>query len=94
MPCDSLYTTIEAPAKLLISAIFGRFRGLEPTICGPERISMHCDPRYTTIEASAKIVISAIFAVFMGYNPRFMVSGGFRYLVTPFTRLSRHRQNS
>ena len=61
MPCDSLYTTIEAPAKLVISAIFGRFRGLEPTICGPGRISMHRDPRYTTIEASAKLVISAIF---------------------------------
>ena len=94
MPCDPLYTTIEAPAKLLISAIFGRFCGLEPTICGPGRISMHCDHRYTSIEASAKLVISAIFAVFMGYNPRFMVSGGFRCPVTPFTRLSRHRQNS
>ena len=44
MPCDPLYTTIEAPTKLLISAIFGRFCGLEPTICGPRRISMHCDP--------------------------------------------------
>ena len=94
MPCDSLYTTIEAPAKLLISAIFGRFRGLEPTICGPGRISMHRDPRYTTSEASAKLVISAILAVFMGYNPRLVVPGGFRCRVTPFTRLSRHRQNS
>ena len=66
MPCDPLYTTIEAPAKLLISAIFGRLRGLEPTICGPGRISMHCDHRYTTIEASAKLVISAIFSRFPG----------------------------
>ena len=85
MPYDPLYTTIEAPAKLPISAIFGRFRGLEPTICGPGRISMHYDPRCTTIEASAKLVISAIFAVFMGYNPRFVVSGGFRFTVTPDT---------
>ena len=66
MPCDPLYTTIEASEKLVISAIFGRFRGLEPTICGPRRISMHCDPRYTTIEASAKLVISAIFCRFRG----------------------------
>ena len=94
MPCDPHYTTIEAPAKLLISAIFGRFRGLEPTICGPKRISMPCDPLYTTIEAPTKLVMSAIFDIFMGYNPRFMVSGGFRCLLTTFTRLSRHRQNS
>ena len=66
MPGDPLFTTIEAPAKLLISAIFGRFCGLDPTICGPGRISMHCDPRYTTIEASAKLVISAIFCRFHG----------------------------
>ena len=34
MHCDPLYTTIDAPAKLLISAIFGRFCGLEPTFRG------------------------------------------------------------
>ena len=28
MPCDPCYTTIEASAKLVISAIFRRFRGL------------------------------------------------------------------
>ena len=92
MPCDPLYTTIEAPAKLLISAIFGRFRGLDPTICGPGRISMYCDPRYTNIEASAKLVISAIFAVFVVYDPRFVVPTGFQCHVS--TRLSRHQQNS
>ena len=64
MPYDPLYTTIEAPTKLPISAIFCRFRGLEPTIYGPGRISMHCDPGYTTIEASAKLEFSAIFLPF------------------------------
>ena len=73
MPCDPRYTTIEASAKCVISTIFCRFRGLPPTICGLERISMPCDPRYTTIEALAKLVISAILAVFLGYNPRLVV---------------------
>ena len=66
MPCDPRYTTIEASEKLVISAIFGRFRALPPTICGLERISMPCDPRYTSIEASTKLVISAIFGRFPG----------------------------
>ena len=77
MPCDPLYTTIEASAKLVISAIFCRFHGLHPTVRGPGRISMPCDPLYTiccprrismpcdslytTIEAPAKLLISAIF---------------------------------
>ena len=59
---DPLYTIIEASPKLVVSAIFGRFPGLYPTICGLERISVPCDPCYTTIEASAKLVILAIFA--------------------------------
>ena len=64
--------------------LFCRFRGLQPTICGLERISMPCDPCYMTIEASAKLVISAIFGCFRGlYNTRFVVPGGFRFTVTP-----------
>ena len=66
MPCDPRYTTIEASVKLVISAIFVRFCGLQPTICGPGWISMLVDPRYTTIETSAKLVISAIFCRFRG----------------------------
>ena len=69
MHCDPLYTTLEASTKLVISGVFCRFQGLEPTICGPGRIPMHCDPLKTTIEASTKLVISAVFWCFVGYNP-------------------------
>ena len=32
MPCDPRYTTLAGSAKLVISAISGRLRGLQPTI--------------------------------------------------------------
>ena len=34
MPCDPQYTTLAARAKLVISSISGRFRGLYPMIFG------------------------------------------------------------
>ena len=34
MPADLWYTTLAALAKLMISAVSGRFRGLGPTIFG------------------------------------------------------------
>ena len=34
MPCDPRYTTVEGLAKLVFSAISGRFRGLKPMIFG------------------------------------------------------------
>ena len=66
MPCDPLYTTIEASAKLVISAIFCRFHGLHPTFCGPGRILMPYDPPLHDCRGIGKLVISAIFAVFVG----------------------------
>ena len=66
MPRDSRYTTLAASAKLVISDISGRFRGLYPRFTGPARISMPCHPHYTTLEASTKIVILAISGCFRG----------------------------
>ena len=94
MHCDPIYTTIEAPTKLLISAIFDIFMGYNPRFMVWGGFRCTVTPRDTTVQASAKLVISAIFDVFMGCNPRFMVSGGFRCTVTPGTQLSRHRQKS
>ena len=66
MHCDPLYTTIEAPTKLVISAIFDIFMGYNPRfmVSGGFRCTM--TPRDTTIQASAKLVISAIFCRFHG----------------------------
>ena len=73
MPCDPWYMTLEASAKLVFSAIFGRFRpfldvfvGYNPRFSGPGRILMPCDPRYTNLEASAKLVFLAISGRFRG----------------------------
>ena len=61
-----LYTTIEASAKLVISAFFAVFIGNNPRFVVPGGFSMHGDPLYTIIEASVKLVISAIFWRFRG----------------------------
>ena len=67
MPCDPRYTTIEASTKLVILAIFGRFRGLyNPRFVVPGGFRFTVTPRCTTNEASAKFVISTIFGRFRG----------------------------
>ena len=66
MPWDPRYTTLERSAKLMFSAISGRFHGLYPMIFGSRRISMPRDRQYTTLEGSAKLVFSPISGRFRG----------------------------
>jgi hypothetical protein len=66
MPRDHLYMTLATSSKLVISFIFGRFRGLWSTCFGFGRISMPRDPRYMTLAASSKLVITGIFGRFRG----------------------------